>query len=87
MICTACGAVAVVQWRRLVPDSTDTGPVGGCAEHALVPAAAGYVHQADCPGPGKNGTCPCPPPAEPEFVFGDEDQAAAELPRRLPPGW
>lgn len=86
MTCTSCGAEAVVQWRRLVPDSTDTEPVGGCAEHALAPAAAGYTHQAACPGPSKDSTCPCPPPAEVEFPFTDEDQAA-ELPRRMPPGW
>lgn len=87
MTCTTCGAEAVVQWRRLTPDETATEPVYGCADHALTPEAAGYTHRADCPGPGTNGTCPCPAPAEPEFPFTDEDQAAAEDPRRMPPGW
>ncbi|MEV7584382.1 hypothetical protein [Streptomyces erythrochromogenes] len=84
MTCSTCDASAVVQWQRLLPDSTDTEPVGGCFDHALAPDFAGYVHQAACTGPGKNGTCLCPPPSKVEFPFEDP---AAELTRRLPPGW
>ncbi|MFB7171078.1 hypothetical protein ACFCYM_09685 [Streptomyces sp. NPDC056254] len=53
----------------------------------MAPEAAGYVHQAACPGPDKNSACACPAPAEAEFPFTDEDQAASEPTRRLPPGW
>jgi hypothetical protein len=52
MRCTVCGAEAVVQWRRRTSDKAATEAVGGCADHALSPAAAGYVHEATCTGPG-----------------------------------
>ncbi|WKV74214.1 hypothetical protein AW27_026285 [Streptomyces sp. PCS3-D2] len=86
MICTTCGAEAVVQWRRRTPDKRATEPVGGCADHAMTPAAAGYVHEATCPGPGKS--CGCPAPATPEFPFtGNEDRPGGPPKRRMPPGW
>jgi hypothetical protein len=84
--CSTCGGPAVVQWQRRTDTSPDdTVPVYACADHALSPEAAAFVHEAGCPGPGKGGTCPCTPP-EPEFPFTDEGQAA-EPARRLPPGW
>lgn len=88
--CAVCPAEAVVQWRRLsgAKDSIDTEPVYACADHALSPDAASYVHKATCSGPGKDGACACPAPAAPEFPFVDPD-ADPEAPsaRRLPPGW
>lgn len=79
--CTACGADAVVQWRRrAAATGEDTVPVYGCADHALAPDAAALVHEAACSGPGKNGTCSCTP---------KKDAPVFETPRgrRMPPGW
>ncbi|MFE2243917.1 hypothetical protein ACFXCU_30960 [Streptomyces virginiae] len=84
MICATCGAEAVVQWRRRL-DKKDTEPVGGCADHAMTPAAAGFVHEATCTGPGK--PCGCPAPDKPEFPFGDDDRPGGQPRKRKPPGW
>lgn len=82
-----CGVEAVVQWRRRLPEAgDDTEPVYACADHALSPAAASYVHEASCSGPGKGGACGCPPPAEVEFPFVPDDPERPPV-RRLPPGW
>ncbi|MFE2323577.1 hypothetical protein ACFXD5_06585 [Streptomyces sp. NPDC059385] len=79
--CTACGAEAVVQWRRRADARTeDTVPVYGCADHALSPDAAALLHEAACTGPGKNGACSCTP-----TDVGTPFEA--ESPRRMPPGW
>lgn len=85
MITCACGAEAVVQWRRRLPGekSKGTEPVYACADHALTLEAAGLVHEASCAGPGKNSMCSCTP--EPiEFPFSDSH---APPKRRMPPGW
>lgn len=85
MTCTVCGAEAVVQWRRRTSDKAAVEPVGGCADHALTPAAAGYVHEAACSGPGKS--CGCPAPVKPEFPFDDEDKPGGRPRKRMPVGW
>lgn len=84
--CSTCGADAVVQWRRRAAEKdSGTVPVYGCADHALTPAAAGYVHQAECAGPSK-GACACPVPAV-EFPFDPADDPKHPQKRRLPAGW
>lgn len=82
-----CGVEAVVQWRRRTPDTKATEPVGGCADHALTPAAAAHVHDATCTGPGKTGTCACPLSATVEFPFPGEDRPGSPPRKRMPPGW
>ena len=83
MTCHACGADAVVQWRRRTPDKKSTEPVAACPDHALTPEAAAQVHEAECSGPGKDGACKCPP-APPEFLMSDED---TQPKKRKPPRW
>jgi hypothetical protein len=84
MSCSTCGVEAVVQWRRRADSRTDdTVPVYSCADHALSPEAAAFVHEAACGGPGKGGVCGCTPPPV-EFPFSDAEEAPQ---RRLPPGW
>ncbi|MFJ7269436.1 hypothetical protein ACIQV3_22790 [Streptomyces sp. NPDC099050] len=82
-----CGADAVVQWRRRASDKGDTTvAVYACADHALSPEAAAYVHESWCAGPGKDGDCSCPAPTEPEFPFIAPDDPKRPR-KRLPPGW
>ncbi|MCX4780050.1 hypothetical protein [Streptomyces sp. NBC_01264] len=85
----SCGVAAVVQWRQRADEkTTDTVPVFACPDHALSPEAAAYVHEAKCPGPGKNRGCTCPVPSVVEFPFEvPADDPRRPPARRLPPGW